>query len=151
MLRPGGLLWLAVLPLASVYAPLRLNELDELKAFYNSTNGASWTTNTNWDIGATSQCGWVDNSIPQGWPYVAPPVPAALGPACIYKDPCSWDTKWHGVGCVDTCYAPTDGDNCVFGRVTLLNMVRTPPLPLAHGDTWEHASASPTVQTSSPA
>jgi hypothetical protein len=97
-----------------------------LKNFYNTTGGASWSLNTNWDIGATSQCGWVDQAIPTGWPYVAPPVSQPLGPACIYKDPCSWNTKWHGVGCVDPCYAPTDGDNCVFGRVTMLDLVCRP-------------------------
>lgn len=44
------------------YAPLRLNELDLLKRFYNVTGGAGWVRNDNWDEGATSQCGWVDQS-----------------------------------------------------------------------------------------
>jgi len=108
--------------LVCVPAPLRLDELHELKAFYNLTNGASWTTNTNWDLGADSQCGHVDQSIPAGWPYEAPAVPQSTSPGCIYKDPCSWNTKWHGVGCIDPCYAPTDGDNCAFGRVTMLDL-----------------------------
>ena len=108
-------------------APLRLDELEMLKALYNSTNGANWTNNENWDLDATSQCGFVDQSIPEGWPYVAPPVPKPTSPGCIYKDPCSWNTRWHGVGCIDPCYAPTDGDNCAFGRVTMINLVGLPP------------------------
>jgi hypothetical protein len=96
--------------------------LVELKRFYNVTSGADWTINTNWDLDATSQCGWADNSIPPGWPYNAPEQQQSTGPGCIYKDPCTWDTKWHGVGCVDPCYAPTDGDNCVFGRVTMVSL-----------------------------
>lgn len=116
--------WLAVLLVVrSARAPMKLNELDLLKNFYNVTGGADWVDNTNWDIGATSQCGWVDNSVPDGWPYVAPEVTeVSLGPGCIYKDPCAWDTKWKGVGCVDPCYAPTDGDNCAFGRVTYFDL-----------------------------
>lgn len=103
-------------------APLRLNELDQLKLFYNVTSGADWSVNTNWDIGASSQCGWSDQSVHSPWPYQAPAPDPPLGPGCIYKDPCSWDTKWYGVGCVDPCYAPTDGDNCVFGRVTAIKL-----------------------------
>ena len=30
------------------YAPLRLEELHELKLFFNSTNGANWTDSKNW-------------------------------------------------------------------------------------------------------
>ena len=105
------------------YAPLRVAELAQLKAFYNATNGAAWKVNTNWDMDATSQCATpLDNGVGQGWPYVAPETEQPTGLACHHKEPCSWDTKWHGVGCVDPCYAPTDGDNCVFGRVTYLNL-----------------------------
>ena len=96
--------------------------LAQLKALYNATQGPDWTNNENWDIGATSQCGYADLSIPQGWPYYAPEMQQPTGPGCIYKDPCAWDTKWFGVGCVDPCYAPTDGDNCVFGRVTQVSL-----------------------------
>ena len=78
--------------------------------------------NNNWDMAATSQCGYASLSIPQGWPHYAPEMAQPTGPGCIYKDPCAWDTKWHGVGCVDPCYAPTDGDNCVFGRVTQVSL-----------------------------
>jgi len=104
-------------------APMRLNELELLKNFYNVTNGAEWNTNTNWDIAANSQCGYEDQSISANWPYDAPAVTPPEGPGCIYKDPCGAD-KWHGVGCIDPCYAPTDGDNCVFGRVTYLNLAK---------------------------
>ena len=72
-------LWLALLSVAR--APLRLDELHELKNFYNATSGANWTVNTNWDLGATSQCGFSDQSIPSGWPYVAPPVVPSATPA----------------------------------------------------------------------
>jgi len=115
---------LLLLLLQPAYAPLRLNELTALKLFYNTTSGADWTTNTNWDMEATSQCGFVDQSIGKDWPYVAPELPRPDGPECIRSEPCAWNTKWHGVGCVDPCYAPTDGDNCAFGRVTLLNLQR---------------------------
>ena len=74
--------------------------------------------------GPRRQCGYVDQSIPQNWPYDAPEIEAPQGPACIYKDPCMGETKWHGVGCIDPCYAPTDGDNCAFGRVTYLNLAK---------------------------
>jgi len=104
------------------YAPLRLQELEQLKLFYNATGGADWRKTANWDAEATSQCGFVDQSIPPGWPYVAPENQLPDSGKCIYKDPCGWDSKWYGVGCVDPCYAPTDGDNCVFGRVTYLNL-----------------------------
>ena len=96
--------------------------LAQLKALYNSTSGATWTIATNWDMAANSQCGQVDLTIPQGWPYYGPEMAQPEGPACIYKDPCAWDTKWHGVGCIDPCYAPTDGDNCVFGRVAQVTL-----------------------------
>ena len=62
------------------------------------------------------------HQVPVGWPEVAPEMPLSTSPGCIYKDPCAWDTKWYGVGCVDPCYAPTDGDNCVFGRVTQVSL-----------------------------
>jgi len=119
--RAAGLWLVALVPLA-VRAPLRLSDLDALKNFYNVTSGADWTVNTNWDLGATSQCGWADQSVGPDYPYVAPAVEDPLGPGCIYKDPCDGLTKWHGVGCIDPCYAPTDGDNCAFGRVTYLNL-----------------------------
>jgi len=119
--RPVQLLLLLCV-FVPVRAPLRLNELDLLKNFYNVTNGAEWQTNTNWHIAANSQCGYVDQSISPNWPYVAPEVEAPQGPGCIYKDPCVGSTKWHGVGCIDPCFAPTDGDNCAFGRVTYLNL-----------------------------
>ena len=114
---------LTLLILARVaYAPLRVAELEMLKAFYNVTNGAEWTNNENWDLEALNQCGQVDNSIGEGWPYIAPEVPLSGSPACIYKDPCDFRTKWYGVGCTDPCFAPTDGDNCAFGRITYLNL-----------------------------
>ena len=55
---------------------MKLTELDLLKNFYNSTDGANWLVNTNWDMGATSQCGWADQSVQYPWPYEAPPVDA---------------------------------------------------------------------------
>ena len=117
-----------LVPLA--YAPLRLQELEQLKLFYNTTSGIEWSDNTNWDAGANSQCKeWAMQTLPPGWPYVAPEADVPLGPECIYKDPCGWDSKWHGVGCIDPCYAPTDGDNCVFGRVTYLNLVGAAACP----------------------
>lgn len=113
---------LAAFIVSVCYAPLRLAELEMLKAFYNATNGAEWTNNENWDLASLSQCGWVDATIGPGWPYIAPETEQPNGPECIYKDPCAFDTKWFGVGCTDPCYAPTDGDNCVFGRITLLDL-----------------------------
>ena len=77
---PRALALVACVLLRPAYAPLRLRELEVLKAFYNSTSGAGWTVNTNWDEGANSQCGWVDQSIPAGWPYYAPEMELPTGP-----------------------------------------------------------------------
>ena len=66
-------------------ASVLTRRLTALKLFYNTTSGADWTTNTNWDMEATSQCGFVDQSIGKDWPYVAPERASASN--CIARGP----------------------------------------------------------------
>lgn len=37
-------------------------------------------------------------------------------------DPCSFEGRWHGVGCIDPCDIYRDGPSCAFGRITALNL-----------------------------
>jgi Leucine-rich repeat (LRR) protein len=37
-------------------------------------------------------------------------------------DPCSFESRWRGVGCIDPCDIYRDGPTCAFGRITALNL-----------------------------
>ena len=136
---------LAFVLCATAQAHLLQMQLDALKSFYGATGGDSWTTKTNWDMRAVGdiqneygkeECqlqeaeqGTIDY-FDGGWPYNVQPTQQQNRSRCYKRDPCRFDTalddmaKWYGVGCVDPCYPPTDGDNCDFGRVTYMKLVR---------------------------
>ena len=37
-------------------------------------------------------------------------------------DPCDFETRWYGLGCIDPCDIYRDGPECYFGRATALTL-----------------------------
>ena len=97
---------LIVLWSVSVDAFAKATDKEALVELYEQTNGASWVLHED-----------------------APTDDSTMLPGGNYQwdlnsDPCplNFTDAWHGVGCVDPCYYPIDGDDCQFGRITGLEL-----------------------------
>ena len=111
--RPGGLLatrlgavLLVLCRPLTVDGYAKIKDKDALIALYEATNGQDWTLHAD-----------------------APTDDETLLPGGNYQwdlesDPCPLNhtEAWHGVGCIDPCYYPIDGDDCRFGRIAGLQL-----------------------------
>jgi len=91
--------------LPSVVGLARLDDIAALRELYESAGGASWTLHQDAPNDAMLQPGGNAN-----WD--------------LNTDPCPFNftESWYGVACVDPCYAPIDGEDCRFGRITGIQM-----------------------------
>uniref|UniRef100_A0A7S2CKC7 Leucine-rich repeat-containing N-terminal plant-type domain-containing protein n=1 Tax=Haptolina brevifila TaxID=156173 RepID=A0A7S2CKC7_9EUKA len=93
----------AWLPFVASWA--KVTDKEALVELYQSTGGANWTL----------------SSLA---PYDEMMLPGGNDGWDLSKDPCpkAYNGTWNGVGCVDPCYYPIDGDDCSFGRITGLQL-----------------------------
>jgi len=100
----------------SVTGLAKLEDATALQQLYEATGGASW-------------------ALQEGAPGDSMMLPGGNAYWDIAgSDPCplNYTEAWNGVACVDPCYAPIDGDDCRFGRITGIqlphnNLVGTVP------------------------
>ena len=87
---------LIVLWTVSVDAFAKATDKEALVQLYEVTNGASWALHEDAPID--------DPTMLPGGNYQWD----------LNSDPCplNFTDAWHGVGCVDPCYYPIDGDDC---------------------------------------
>lgn len=108
--RVGEFRRLLAVPVITVWLPIvaglaKLADKDALVELYQSTAGA------NWSLSALA-------------PYDEMMLPGGNSGWDLTSDPCpkAFNETWNGVGCVDPCYYPIDGEDCRFGRVTGLQL-----------------------------
>ena len=84
----------------------KVSDTDALIALYENTGGASWALQS----GAPGDL------------MMQPGGNAYWGLSASDPCPLNFTEAWQGVACEDPCYAPIDGDDCHFGRITGLQL-----------------------------
>jgi hypothetical protein len=121
-LKPG--VWLvgaAFLPAVSAWA--RSGDRQALRTLYDQMGGEHWAQDPelfgsdpymaqNWTGGNNF---WNVIEPTQDPAYEADPCQEKLTSEGLIAD-------WFGVSCEDPCYAPIDGDDCRFGRITSIHL-----------------------------
>ena len=121
-LKPGA--WLvgaAFLPVVSAWA--RAGDRQALRTLYEQMGGEHWAQDPelfgsdpymaqNW-TGGNNFWNVIDPVLDPT--YAADPCQEKLTSDGLIAD-------WFGVSCEDPCYAPIDGDDCRFGRITSIHL-----------------------------